>query len=152
MRAGNMSIRYNRSFRFANNHVSIIDYEVDDPMDRYNYLHTAKRFDRDTWRVVVGHRPSISHHRVVGDYDTAEHAIAAAIGYLKLMSYEKGTREYVETYRDRWLPGIDVLDEMPDGWSINKGAVTAPVGAKWICNGKSLFGGEYEHALLFTGR
>lgn len=44
--------------------------------------------------------------------------------------------------------GVEVLNEMPDGWKESKGATTAPYGYVWINNGKSLFNREYEHALL----
>jgi len=44
--------------------------------------------------------------------------------------------------------GVEVLDKMPDGWKVCKGATTAPYGYVWINNGKSLFTGEYNHALL----
>lgn len=44
--------------------------------------------------------------------------------------------------------GVKILDEMPRGWKVNKGATTAPDGYVWIWNGKSLFSGEYQHALL----
>ena len=41
-----------------------------------------------------------------------------------------------------------VFTEMPKGWRILVGALTAPRGYKWICNGKSIFSKEYEQALL----
>lgn len=48
------------------------------------------------------------------------------------------------------LRTVRVVDSLPDGWRVNKGATTAPRGYAWINNGKSLFGGHYEHALLKT--
>ncbi len=41
-----------------------------------------------------------------------------------------------------------VFDKMPAGWRILEGATNLPSGYKWICNGKSRFGGEYEHGML----
>lgn len=40
------------------------------------------------------------------------------------------------------------IDSIPEGWKPIRGAQTAPLGWVWICNGKSRFGGEYEHALV----
>ena len=42
----------------------------------------------------------------------------------------------------------DVLDAIPEGWEILKGATTAPNGFVWIWNKKSRFGGEYKAALV----
>ena len=42
----------------------------------------------------------------------------------------------------------DALDELPKGWKIVKGATTAPVGYRWICNGKSRFSGKRKLAFL----
>lgn len=39
-----------------------------------------------------------------------------------------------------------VYDEMPEGWRFLD-CPSSP-GYKWICNGKSRFSKEYEHALL----
>lgn len=44
--------------------------------------------------------------------------------------------------------GVKVLNKAPKGWKDLKGATTAPNGYKWMSNGKSLFGGEYQHALV----
>lgn len=41
-----------------------------------------------------------------------------------------------------------VVLEMPDGWKFLIGASTAPCGFSWVYNGKSLFSGERESALL----
>lgn len=41
-----------------------------------------------------------------------------------------------------------IVLEMPIGWKVLKGATTAPCGFIWVYNGKSLFGGERESALL----
>lgn len=43
---------------------------------------------------------------------------------------------------------VRVFDKMPDGWRELKGALTAPLGYKWISNGKSFFSNEYESGLL----
>lgn len=42
-----------------------------------------------------------------------------------------------------------VFRTMPAGWKVCHGAC-APRGYAWINNGKPLFGGQYEHALLKT--
>jgi hypothetical protein len=41
-----------------------------------------------------------------------------------------------------------VENEMPNGWKVITGALTAPVGFEWISNGKSLFDKNYQRALL----
>ena len=46
------------------------------------------------------------------------------------------------------LKTTKIYTEMPDGWHEIIGALTAPVGYKWITNGKSLFNKEYQQALL----
>lgn len=56
-------------------------------------------------------------------------------GYIRTLEYWKGR-------------GIKVLHSLPEGWKEFKSASTAPNGYKWISNGKSMFGGEFEHALL----
>lgn len=42
----------------------------------------------------------------------------------------------------------DVFNKLPNGWSIVKGATTAPVGYRWIHNGKSRFSKERKLAFL----
>ena len=46
------------------------------------------------------------------------------------------------------LTAVRVYKKKPNGWREIKGASTAPVGYKWIDNGKSLFKGEYKSALV----
>lgn len=41
-----------------------------------------------------------------------------------------------------------IFDEIPTGWSIVKGALTAPCGYELIYNGKSLFSGERRCGLV----
>ncbi len=41
-----------------------------------------------------------------------------------------------------------VMTSVPKGWREIEGATTAPEGFKWITNGKSMFGGEREQALV----
>ena len=53
-----------------------------------------------------------------------------------------------EKHRKYLLSTEKVYTRLPEGWKINHGATTAPNGYAWINNGKSLFGGEYRHALL----
>lgn len=43
---------------------------------------------------------------------------------------------------------IKILDSLPKGWKWLDGATTAPLGYRWAWNGKSRFGGEFEHALV----
>jgi len=43
---------------------------------------------------------------------------------------------------------IRVYKRKPNGWKEDKGATTAPVGYKWISNGKSLTSGERKSALV----
>lgn len=43
-----------------------------------------------------------------------------------------------------------ICSEMPNGFKELKGALTAPVGFRWVYNGKSLFGGNRRVALLRT--
>lgn len=47
-----------------------------------------------------------------------------------------------------YIGKVKVYDEMPNGWREIKGALTAPVGYKWICNNKSVFSKERETGLL----
>jgi hypothetical protein len=53
-----------------------------------------------------------------------------------------------KTVNDLINKGVTILNEMPKGWKVNEKATTAPVGYKWINNGKSLFSGERKIALL----
>ena len=46
------------------------------------------------------------------------------------------------------MKNVDVYDRMPEGWSENKGALTAPRGYVWISNGASVFSSDYRHGLL----
>lgn len=41
------------------------------------------------------------------------------------------------------------LKSLPKGWVKLENATTAPRGYYWASNGKSLFGGEYKHALIW---
>lgn len=52
---------------------------------------------------------------------------------------------------DQELRAELIKDCIPDGWGVIGGAMTAPRGYVWISNRKSLFGGEYEHALVPEG-
>ena len=55
-----------------------------------------------------------------------------------------GNRKMIE----KELAEISRLNSLPEGWKFVKGAMTAPVGYKWACNGKSRFKPGYEHALV----
>jgi len=43
---------------------------------------------------------------------------------------------------------VELYTNMPSGWRKVIGAVTAPRGSTWICNGKSYFSGKRKRALL----
>lgn len=43
---------------------------------------------------------------------------------------------------------VELYTSMPLGWKKMIGALTAPRGSIWICNGKSYFSGERKTALL----
>lgn len=42
----------------------------------------------------------------------------------------------------------NVLEEMPEDWKITEGATTAPLGYVWVDNGKSMFSGDRQTALV----
>ncbi len=52
--------------------------------------------------------------------------------------------------RNNTTEPVAVLDRLPEGWRFRPGATTAPRGYVWASNGKSLFSGEYMHALIKT--
>ena len=53
---------------------------------------------------------------------------------------------------DYWKnKGINVFDNIPKGWVICRYTMTSPRGYVWICNNKSFFTREREHALLKEG-
>lgn len=58
-----------------------------------------------------------------------------------MLDYELFEHKVLDEYK---------IDHIPDGWRKVKGALTAPIGWVWYCNGKSRFSGnkEYEHALV----
>lgn len=41
-----------------------------------------------------------------------------------------------------------VYEQMPEGWNEIKGALTAPVGYRWIYNCRPMFDNNYKKALL----
>lgn len=51
----------------------------------------------------------------------------------------------LEYWRSR---GIKIIHTLPLGWKEQYSASPAPEGYKWVSNGKSMFGGEFELALL----
>jgi hypothetical protein len=50
------------------------------------------------------------------------------------------------------IKGFTVLDNIPRGWSIVRGATTAPNGYVIISNNKSRFFGKRETAISETGK
>ncbi len=67
-----------------------------------------------------------------------------------------GTMEYVKQWRDKFAPGVAIVDKLPDGWRVCEGANHCPSGAKWVATGSMFWRTNglkrYEHALLFVGR
>lgn len=51
----------------------------------------------------------------------------------------------IKYFKDK---GINIYDELPEGYIINEDATTAPRGYVWVSNNKSFFSGEREHGLL----
>lgn len=47
-----------------------------------------------------------------------------------------------------FISKYDVYETMPDGWCEIAGAMTAPLGFKWIFNNTSVFSKNYKSALL----
>ena len=43
---------------------------------------------------------------------------------------------------------IRVYKKIPNGWKVDEGAKTAPIGYKWVTNGQSVFGGKRKTALV----
>ncbi len=43
---------------------------------------------------------------------------------------------------------VELYTDMPSGWKKIAGAMTAPRGSIWICNGESYFSGKRKKALL----
>ena len=75
-----------------------------------------------------------------------QHALLEIISTnLKKMSAMK-TRKQDKQLR-KILKGEKIVTKMPEGWRFCYGAVP-PMGYRWINNGKPLFSGQYEHALL----
>lgn len=65
---------------------------------------------------------------------------------MKMDKKAKAILEKIDKYsKDH---NIEVYHHMPPHYGVTSGASTAPVGAVWICNGKSRFGGERKTALL----
>lgn len=82
-------------------------------------------------------------------YDMRQEAvfeINQRIAALGKDNYEKRRAKLVR--QRQLLETTPVYSEVPKGWREIKGATTAPSGFKWISNGKSMFGGEREQALV----
>ncbi len=50
--------------------------------------------------------------------------------------------------QSKLLTTVPVFEDIPRGWSVIKGATTAPRGYVWVSNNKSHFGGERKQALV----
>lgn len=48
----------------------------------------------------------------------------------------KKDEEILQYWRNK---GVDVLNEIPQGWEIRKGTLTEPNGYVWVFNGKGIF-------------
>lgn len=57
-------------------------------------------------------------------------------------------KDYLKYFKEK---EIKILNELPPRWRYIENASTAPQGYKWDCNNKSMFSGDYEHALIKTG-
>jgi hypothetical protein len=50
------------------------------------------------------------------------------------------------------LKEYKILDSLPKGWIyLNNQTILNGISYEWVSNGKSRFGGEYEHALIKRG-
>lgn len=67
-----------------------------------------------------------------------------------MMADQKGKKmkEYSNIMKAAEKYGVEIYREMPEGWKVTAGALTAPRGVVWINNGKSLFKGERKAAFL----
>lgn len=151
MIVGKFGVQYERRYNLLRGRHFELCLAVDDPDGQLNYAAIHYKRATGEWFNTVGWKPSITHHtRLRGTFATYEEAMHALLCELRMRSYKKGTREYAEAYRDRWLPGTELVDELPDGWHVNEKTLTEPSGTRWISNGESLFGGAYEHKLLLV--
>lgn len=57
-------------------------------------------------------------------------------------------KDFLEYFKEK---EIGILNKLPDGWRYIENTNTEPKGYKWVCNNKSMFSGDYEHALIKTG-
>ena len=84
-------------------------------------------------------------------FDTEQEARAYAeeLGWLVTNG-----KTYAEAYRDRYLPDVPILHELPDGWKVDRLANTAPRGTVWVHNGPIFKDGkvnpDYRHALMYA--
>lgn len=60
----------------------------------------------------------------------------------KESEHNKFGREFLENHKDQ------IVNKMPEGWKVDEEAKTTPNGYKWINNGKSRFGSEFEQKLI----
>jgi len=149
MQVGKYNVSYDKTYRPAGKRLMHVHFAVDDPDGKYNYVAVTHRCGGG-FRSHIGYAPSVLSHRVIGDYATPAEAVDAALCELRIRSYEPGTLDYVKAYRDKWLKGVEILRQVPEGWHEMKGATTAPIGAKWVGHG-SRFDPGYQHALLYQG-
>lgn len=67
----------------------------------------------------------------------------------------KNPRRVVERWRDKYAPGVEIVDEIPEGWHKVAGANHCPRDAEWIATGSFFWRKNnlppHEHALLYTG-
>lgn len=150
MKVEQYEVRYERTWLLARGHLFVMGLTITDPTDRVNYAHIHYKSGK-FWNS-IGHKPSLKHHsNLRGEFCAAQECVEALMCELRMRQHERGTREYAEAYRDRWLPGIEIVDELPEGWRVDDKTLTQPAGTRWISNNRSLFGGEYEHKLMYVG-
>lgn len=94
-----------------------------------------------------------SDGEINGAYETAFIAVAKSKGVDNTTinnELNKALRTDDVNYMKAWgrVGNAQVKTTVPKGWKELEGATTAPNGFKWITNGKSMFGGGFEQALV----
>ena len=59
---------------------------------------------------------------------------------------DKKDKEILEFWRNK---GVDILEEIPQGWKVRKGTLTEPNGYVWIFNGKGILEKDSKGNRLF---
>lgn len=69
---------------------------------------------------------------------------SAATGETATERKQRKIKEYAITHN------IDIYNSIPEGWSILKGAMTAPIGTVWISNNESFKSRKRKQAILIV--